>query len=229
VNWFAITFLVLALCPSRALFGAEGEIVISHDGSIAVPLILENADSSQVAVLSFGLPHGQPAKCWCEGQLLRQLWVTNGIQYTQSVFLAALPVPGITNPVPLLVVEVRGVNTNSEYAEAFAGVRLQSKRQSDELELKEGLVWRKIGEKQLVLGVLEVPGPGIKVSKGTELRFSGNMPPAERGSLCLAVPLQVVVKPQEIELLRDFDFQAEIRKAAKSTSPSSSRLKFSGQ
>lgn len=192
------------------------EVIFATNGCIHLAGV--RVDSHPVeAIFSFGLPRVSPTRLWSEGGVLRGLWVTNGIQYTETVFIGQLTQKIDTNAaaVPVLLIEIYGSNTNSEYAEASAEVSMLVDSQVRELEIRDGLLWRSERGRTALLGRIEVPAPGIKVAGGKVLRFSGNMPPAERGSLMLLIPLQPVGGEAVIEQLRDLDFSVELRKALK--------------
>lgn len=178
---------------------------------------LRGTSGSVDATFSFGLPAVPATRLWKEGRVLHGLWITNGIQYTETVFLSELKRNTGTNStsIPLLFIEIHGCNTNSEYSEAFAEVSVVMNGAPLELEIKDGLLWRTEVGTPALLGRIEVPAPGVKLARGRVLRFSGNMPPAERGSLMLLVPLQRVAAETEIEQLRDVDFPFNLRNALK--------------
>ncbi|HWI58490.1 MAG TPA: hypothetical protein VNZ22_14795, partial [Bacillota bacterium] len=183
----------------------------------------------QSLVFRFGLPRTPPAKLWREGEVLRGLWVTNGVRYTETVLLTPVNGNGRSNLV--LLVNIQGENTNSEYAEAAAELVLETGRQQQELELKEGLLWRVEGGVRSLIGALEIPQSGVKVAQGKTLQFAGNMPPSEKGSMTLKIPLEPLESNQAAEWLSDLEFAAELRQAIKPRKetlpfPSQKRLVF---
>jgi len=76
-------------------------------------------------------------------------------------------------------------------------LEVQGKRQ--ELQLDRGLVWRRQGTARWLVGALEIPESGVKLTQGDVLRFSGNMPPSLKGAMTLKVPLVPIQGVTEAE------------------------------
>ena len=76
-------------------------------------------------------------------------------------------------------------------------------------------VWRLVGGRRDLVGTLEIPDPGIKVSRGDKLKFSGNIPPSIKGSLGLAIPFSPL-EESELESLKDLELEKELRQAIRS-------------
>ena len=190
---------------------AGDRITVRDDGSIT-GFLRCGISEEQTIVLNLGLPQIPAAKLWREGEALRGLWVTNGILYTQTTLLIGAPAG--SNAV--LLVNVEGENTNSQYSEARAELVFELNGQRQELELKDGFVWRRKGDGRSLLGALEISESGVKVPQGQRLQFSGNMPPSQKGSMTLKIPLLGIDGEAAAERLKDIEFEAEL----------SQRLKF---
>ncbi len=173
--------------------------------------------------LRWGLPPLDPERQWEEKKVLNSLWVTNGILYHQTVLTALFSrTLNRGTAATALIVNVAGENTNSVYTEAAAGFTVELDGQRQKLELAEGFVWVLGPQGRCRLGALEVPPSGIKQGSGEALLFSGNMPPSERGSLTLKIPLQRVNNPPELDALTDLVFAEELHRAMKTGGENSS-------
>jgi hypothetical protein len=192
---------------------ARGEdIIVQCDGTIAGRF----GGLDKVAI-RFGLPQAPPEKRWQEKQVLHTLWVTNGIQYRQTVLLTQLSREA--KPVGrklALLVNIAGENTNSTYAEATAELSIEISGRPQKLELSGGIVWRITGEGRRLFGALDIPESGIKQSCGERLLFCGNMPPSEKGSMTLKIPLERIGGQRECEELTDLVFAEELQRVRKS-------------
>lgn len=214
----ALTFtclFILALPCCRPRAWSVDRILLAADGSTTVRL--RSATSDREIVFKFGLPGTPPIRMWPENSVLRGLWVTNGLKYTQTVLIAPLNLndsaPVTSNAV--LLVNIHGENTNKDYTEATAELSVNIAGNRQELELSDGLLWRLEDAKRQLLGALEIPDSGVKTSKGKVLRFSGNIPPALQGSMTLKFPLQAITGADAADRLKDIDFDAELRNALK--------------
>ena len=171
-------------------------------------------------VLKFGLPDSLPTSRSHEGSVLRTLWIQNGVRYTQSVFVSRVVVGKLDTTldqraIPVLIIAIEGENTNGVYAEGFASLSAESGGKLQFLELTNGCVWRLVGGRQHVLGTVQIPDPGIRVSRGDKLKFSGNIPPSIKGSLGLAIPFSPL-EEAELESLKDLELEKELRQAIRS-------------
>ena len=133
---------------------------------------------------------------WRENGVLRGIWLTNGIQYTETILLCSLPRDttgtnaALLPPKPVMLVNLAGQNANSEYTVATALIEVYFAGVLQELELKNDVIWRLEGNIRTVLGVLDIPESGVKVREGRTLRFEGNIPPTLNGSMTLKIPLE---------------------------------------
>jgi hypothetical protein len=202
--------LVTIACCCQLAQAGDG-ISVRDDGSITGSIRC-GASEEQPIVLSLGLPQIPAAKLWREGDALRGLWVTNGVLYKQTTLLIDASVGSNS----ILLVNVEGDNTNSQYAEALAELVFELNGQRQELELKDGFVWRRTGDDRSLLGSLEISESGVRVPQGQRLQFSGNMPPSQKGSMTLKIPLLGIDGEAAAERLKDIEFEAEL----------SQRLKF---
>jgi len=196
-------------CAASA--GGE-DIVVRSDGSITGRF----GGSNEVSIRC-GLPRVAAEKRWQEKQVLHTVWVTNGIRYQQTVLLTSLsrdPKSGAR--MLALLVNIAGENTNSTYAEATAELSIAIGGRSQKLELSGGFIWHITGEGRCLLGALEIPQSGVKLSSGERLLFSGNMPPSEKGSMTLKIPLERMGGQRESEELTDLVFAEELRRVLKS-------------
>lgn len=211
---------------------AQDRIVVGQDGSVAGCFRCGSLEQ-QNSVLRLGLPPMSATKLWREGEALHGLWVTNGIRYTQTTLLGGATWGGNHNDgkgssVPVLLVNIEGENTNSEYAEAMAALVFELAGKPQELELQAGLVWRRKGGTKFLVGALEVPESGVKVARGERLCFAGNIPPSLKGSMTLKIPLEPLPNQAAVDALQDMDFEKELRRTAKTgsaTDPSTARVR----
>jgi hypothetical protein len=249
VMWPDMPLNRLSVCLFLTLFAGlpvtmAAPIELFADGSVAIPLHL--GDSRQSALLRFGLPRILPTRQWREGKALRQLWVTNGIRYTETALITSfLPARENVRPIAgsiasdalpppqairVFLLNVHGENTNQDYTEASAGLSILIAGQSRELELNDGLVLLlMVGKGRSIAGALEISDSAIKNSSGQLLRFQGNIPPSLQGSFTLKIPLEVPLDPASADFLRDIDFDTELRKTLKlggSKSPGAVELLF---
>ncbi len=208
------SLLILALACFCELARGEGKVVVAPGGSTTVHLNPEGAEEE--VVFKFGLPSVPAAKMSRENRIIRGLWVTNGIRYTQTVMVREL---GLHQETPdqntaVLLVNIHGQNTNTEYAEATAELVLELAGRRQQLELNDGLVWWVSSGKRRLLGALEIPDSGVKTASGDTLKFAGNIPPALQGSMTLKLPMEPF-DSAAAEILRDIDFDAELRRLIK--------------
>jgi hypothetical protein len=168
----------------------------------------------------FGLPTTPPKRRELEdGQLPigRTQWEKNGIRYTQIVLLTRLE-PGelmsggeLTDDAVLLV-QLLGENTASEYTEATAEFSVRIGGEARELELREDRVCEIGATGALPLAVVDIPPTGIGVTRGPALRFRGSMPPGTSGSMTLKIPLNRLNGDAALSRLRELEFDEEFRR-----------------
>jgi hypothetical protein len=217
-------FWLFVLAWSLSLASAGERLLVGKDGSLSGPLP-SGTNGVLPAVIQFGLPAIAPERLWREGPVLRGLWVTNGIRYTQTVFLTEVfdasdaPASG-RNPVPVLLVNIEGENTNSEYTDATAQLAMERDGKRQELELKQGQIWRLDGTGSTAFAALEIPPSGIKVTRGEALGFAGHMPPSIKGSMTIKIPLDHLSPSQAADPLADLEFETELYRALKRPAPS---------
>lgn len=168
-------------------------------------------------VFQFGFPTNTPAKVWREGAALRRQWTVNGVRYTQTVLEMPPREKGSEQSRPpgeVILINIQGENTNTEYTEARADLTLETGGKRRELELGDGLLWEVEGSARKVVAALEIPEPGVRTKRGEQLHFQGNMPPSEKGSMTLKVPL-MELQGDQAECLNAIDFVESLAKALK--------------
>src|SRR5512133_1931728 len=200
---------ILLACAGQEPFS------IGDDGSVTV--FLQPADGpAQRAVLAFGFPTNTIAKVWREGAVVHRQWVVRGIRYTEAAILQQPDhVTAGARSTAVLLVNIQGENTNADYSEARAELMLTLDGRRQELDLLAGNLWRVGKGRRRLAGGVEIPDPGIKVNTGLVLRFEGNMPPSEKGSMTVKIPLEQVDGEAVAERLRDIDFKEALAKALK--------------
>ena len=191
----------------------------------------------------FGLPATPPAKRWIEDECLPIMnteWEQDGIRYTETAFAtrlddSALPHPaGTLSPAgeragvrglgfpdmhaddtTVLLVRIAGRNIAQEYKEAHAVLSLKVDGRPLSLTLTNGLVLAKLPSGQVLRAQVDCQAEGKPHADGKGLRFFGNMPPGADGTLVLKIPFITLDKPEEIERLRDLDFNDEFNRVKK--------------
>lgn len=209
---------LLLLAARLSCLGAPGEPFTLHaDGAISGQFAFTNA-AERSMTFRFGFPAGDALSMWREGGVLRGLWMSNAVEYRQTVLVTDLkPANAPTNDLThlVLLVNIEGFNTNSEYAEAAIGFSVEFQGRNQRLKLNgDELTLSRDGHKHF-LALLEIPESGVKVDAGERLQFYGNMPPMIKGSMTLKVPLWVPLEKQQVEALRDLEFDAVVRTGAK--------------
>lgn len=207
------------------------EISVMPDGSIAA--CFPNSVTSSVALnIDFGMPRFSPVKRWRDGQALKTQWSTNGVLYTQTVLISAVPPetpPGQeSSATPVLLVDTEGENTNSEYTDAFAALAVQIGKQNALLQLTNNVIWVREGTSGFALGTLEIPESGIKTPEGEVLEFHGAMPPSIKGSMTLKLPLRWLENTHARDRLLEMDYEAAHRQAVRpgAAAPGTLKLTF---
>ena len=212
---------LFAVCLSLSPCWAQQPIRILESGDISVPF--PSAIAAEAALFRFGLPRCPPDKAWQQGAVLHTQWTTNGIRYTQAVFLADLS-SGPTGEHPdrpfatVLLVNIEGENTTREYTEASAELALALAGRPQDLALKEGVLWRRTGVTKALVAALEVSDSGVKIDEGPVLQFSGNIPPSLKGAMTWKIPLAAAnLEGVTPERLADIEFDREFRRARNQT------------
>jgi hypothetical protein len=220
--------LITAAFGSKAMSAdalpAEAAVVVRTDGSIAARGGLPgsrpaNRHGQQVRY-DFSLPRQPPRRQWLEEDTLpicQTLWEENGVRYTQTVLMTRLgsgdlPTDGKIAEDSVLMVQLTGENLTNAYAEATAGLTVEIGGQKMNLELRDGLAFVTGTHAAGLLAAIDIPASGIAVAEGPQLRFSGNMPPANSGAMTFKFPAAAPTAPKEIERLRDLDFVEELRR-----------------
>jgi len=199
-------------------------VVIHADGSVAVaarPVSQTGTERGRALHrFSFGLPRTPPKRRQLEENRLpigRTEWETNGIRYTQIVLLTRLEPGELMSGGELpedavLLVQVLGENTASEYTEATAEFSVQSGGGGPELELRESSVIAVGTGEVSPLAMIEVPATGIAGTRGPALQFRGAMPPGTSGSMTLKIPVNPLSGDAALNRLRELEFDEEFRR-----------------
>jgi hypothetical protein len=204
---------------------AGGPILVQSDGSITVNPAMSAFQPAAVGQrepirYDFGLPRQPPAlRALAEGSsaVLQTGWTRHGIRYTQTVLLTRLAagdlLPGGTVPADaVLLVQIKGENTASEYAEASAQFAVAVGTRSLPLELREGSVWVAETNQLAPLAVVDVSPSGVTGTNGTALQFRGFMPPATSGTMTFKIPSAKLTGSDALDRLRDLAFEDELRR-----------------
>jgi hypothetical protein len=207
---------VLLLGWWTAVAFADEALVLAKDGSISGPLVCAGITNRQ-CVLRFGLPTTPAESTEQTRQVLRRVWLRNGVRYTETVFVWRSNESAKGGEAALLV-NIEGDNISADYAEAWAEFTLDVGRRRQELELKDGLIWRRTPDGRFVVGMLEVPDAGVVRRSGEVLQFRGSIPPSLKGRMTLKVPLTTSANSAAAcAWLEDIDVDREVRKLT--TSP----------
>jgi hypothetical protein len=171
-------------------------------------------------VFAFGLPAGPATQRELESgklPIVRTQWEHNGIRYTQTVLLTRLKPEGLFSEGTLptdsvLVVQITGENTASEYTEATAEFGVRAEGRTLDLELCDGRV-RAIGAGEAdLVAVIDVPATGIAGARGNGLRFRGSMPPGTSGAMTIKIPLAPLNDAAAMSRLSELEFDEEFRR-----------------
>jgi hypothetical protein len=171
----------------------------------------------------FGLPSGPPEQQSYEKDsipICNSRWCKDGIRYTQIVLVTRLGdgdpwSDGETLAGLVLLVQLVGENTASEYTEARAGLSLKRDQQELNLELREGQVHEAGKSSSPLLALVDIPAGGVGVADGTRLQFQGNMPPGTSGAMTIKIPLADLNGEAELNRLRFLDFTEEMLRVRK--------------
>lgn len=172
----------------------------------------------------FGLPGGEPVRRGIEDECLPILnteWERDGIRYTQTAFVTRLEPgsPGFpdmqADDTAVLLVKIHGRNTAPEYRTARAALALRVDGRPVPLVLSNDLVYAQHGAEARLRAALEVQGAVRGIGEGGQIHFAGHMPPGTDGFMVVRIPFLTLDRPEEIERLRDLDFDAEFRRVKK--------------
>ena len=219
----ALLFAASALAASGTNTPAPG-VGVRADGSVRVSVTAEAEPGKGRAVIhrefSFGLPASSPTRRGFEGDklpIVRTQWVQNGIRYTQTVLLTLLRpdewlLDGALLEDFVLLVQIMGENTASEYTEATAEFAAWADRRMLELELRDGRVHASGVGGTRALAVIEVPATGVAGTRGGSLQFRGAMPPGTSGAMTIKIPLAPLKDEAAASRLSELEFDGEFRR-----------------
>jgi len=214
-----VSILVSAILSPLATLASQ-PIVFGEDGSVRGCFPTVPGES----VFRFGLPCGPAVKTWREGPALRRQWINHGIQYTQTLLIVPFATAAEQSRPPgsgrqVLLVNVEGQNSNSDYTGASAELILECGNKPQPIELRDGLIRRLTDGKETLVAGFEIPESGLKVTKGEQLQFFGNMPPSLSGSMTLKLPLFAISGDTSApDALADLLFEEELRRATRAGS-----------
>lgn len=211
-----------------ATFAAEATstnitVLVSTDGSVVIGNAMASASAHGANAptrLAFGLPRQAPVRRWIEDDappICHTTWEKDGIRYTETV-LVTRRTPGdwTTASLPaaeaVVMVRIFGENFTNEYAGATAELAVERAGTPRRLELCNDLVFSTSGASNAFVAVLEIPASGIAGTNGMRLEFHGNMPPGNTGSMVVKIPLAPPPGENEIEQLRDLQFDQELQR-----------------
>lgn len=171
----------------------------------------------------FGLPTTPPEQQGYEKDsipICNSRWYKDGIRYTQIVLVTRL---GEGDPWSdgealaglVLLVQLVGENTASEYTEARAGLSLRRDQRELNLELREGQVHEAGKTPSPLLALVDIPAGGVAVAEGPRLQFQGNMPPGTSGAMTIKIPLADLNGEAALNRLRFLDFTEEMARVRK--------------
>ena len=203
--------------PPAVQIHPDGSVSIVTHASASVPGRTPEPVSCRY---TFGLPQTAPTLRRLEDEKLpiaRTQWETNGIRYTQVVLVTRLGSGEFVASETLtedavLMVQVVGENTASEYAEATASFSVEAGGRSREIELRDDRVCEVGREAALLLAVVDVPPTGIGSTRGPALRFRGHMPPGTSGAMTVKIPVNPLQGDEALRRLRELDFDEEFRR-----------------
>lgn len=167
---------------------------------------------------SFNLPKSAPAKRWIEDDCLpiqQTEWEHEGIRYSQTAFATRLDPGELGFPdtqaddTTVLMVKIAGRNVAQEYKPAHAGLSLRVDGRRVPLGLNEGVVRAKLGDAEVIRALMEGQGQANPPEVNGEIRYFGNMPPGTDGFIVVKIPFITLDKPDEIERLRNLEFDQE--------------------
>lgn len=197
-------------------------MTLASDGSIAAPaptglkLPGDEAPAVPKLIWRFGLPELPPESTSLLDDRLpifTTTWLKHGIRYTQTVLLTTTEgeSPGASGS-DVLLVQLTGENTASEYTDANAGLRVEFSGHPLPLHLESGLVRWVAGDAAPVLAAINVPAEGVDATEGDALGFHGHMPPGTSGAMTIKIPLDRIQGEAAENALRDLEFDEQFRK-----------------
>ena len=225
---FLLAAMFLASHLSLAVFAAETTaadraVLVRTDGSVILPRVAETGSAAgmhQQVRLAFGLPRQAPVRRWIEDDLppiCHTTWEKDGIRYTETVLVTRLKAgdwsaADFSTTDAVVMVQIFGENFTNEYAGATAELAVERAGTPLRLELRNDLVFSTNGESNVFLAALDVPASGIASTNGLRLQFHGNIPPGNTGSMTVKLPLVPPRGEDEIEQLRDLQFDQELQR-----------------
>ena len=224
--WLGLTRAEPGPTTNTKAVSPSSPITVHADGSITRVVSGGNAPSAErprTIRYQFGLPTKPPLQRWLEQDSLpicHSRWEQDGIRYTQSVLLTrladgALEPGGMAAADSVLLVQLVGENTASEYTEAKAALGIMRGEQILRLELNENLIQEVGADGKTFLGAIEIPASGVAAAEGVQLRFQGSMPPGTSGAMSFKYPLTELSGEKALDQLRFLDFTEELRRVRK--------------
>jgi len=218
-----LVIMLLSRTGNAATDSPDHAVLVKSDGSVVIPVVAEcsspGATNSSMR-LTFGLPQNAPVRRWLEDDALpvcRSVWETNGIRYTETVLVTRRITGEWTNSNPptaeaVVMVQIFGENFANDYAAAGAHLAIERAGAPLPLELRDDLVFSTSGASDNFLAALEIPASGIVNTNGLRLDFHGNIPPGNTGAMVVKFPLAPPSREDEIEQLRDLQFDQELQR-----------------
>ncbi len=148
-------------------------------------------------------------------------WEHEGIRYSQTAFATRLDTGGLGYPdtqaddTTVLMVKIAGRNVSQEYKAAHAGLTLRADGRRVPLRLEEGVVRAKLGEREVIRALIEGQGHANPPEINGEIKYFGNMPPGTDGFIVVKIPFITLDQPEEIERLRNLEFDREFGRVKK--------------
>ena len=199
--------------------------LVQSNGTIVCPrpfgsLKLVASTDSQPLRFIFGLPPQPPVRRWLENEavpICRTSWEQNHIRYTQTVLVTRLSegdlLPGgVLATDAVLLVNLFGENTATEYTVATAAFAVQAGDQTLEVEWRDGFVHLAGPKNTPPLAWVDIPSGGIAGTRGARLRFQGNLPPATTGSMTVKLPLAALDREEARQRLQDLNYDEEFQR-----------------
>jgi hypothetical protein len=219
----------------RFVVNVDGTVsrVAGASGSSAEP------ESARHFDFAFGLPAGGPIRRWVEDDclpIMNSEWELDGIRYTQTVLLTSLSPEDPrtqspeTNAKAVLMVRIVGKNIAQEYRLARAVLSVVAADRPVPVVLRDGWLLAepdnasgavpattgaRVGEVngESLLAAVEVQGAAQGTQENGKVHLAGNMPPGTDGFMVLRIPMVPPVHADDLERLRNLEFDAELRRA----------------
>lgn len=116
-------------------------------------------------------------------------------------------------PCRVLMIQLTGENTGSEYANASATLTILQNEKELPLQLDRELLTAPAGDQRISLGAVRVASEGIeRTSHPTRLAFHGHMPPGTSGAMSVRIPTSRLDQRTDLEWLMDLEFDDELRR-----------------